>query len=82
MQILQPPAREPGAFANAPSAHREALFYALTSAFDHIPLIRYQVILAGTNFFHIKEISTGRVRGFRRNHNEACALAKTLETSS
>jgi hypothetical protein len=41
--------------------------------------LRFQVILAGNCFFHIKEISTGRVRGFRGNHNEACALARTLE---
>jgi hypothetical protein len=40
---------------------------------------RFQVILAGNAFFHIKEISTGRVRGFRGNHNEACALARSLE---
>lgn len=40
---------------------------------------RFQVILAGHAFFHIKEISTGHVRGFRSNHNEACALARALE---
>ncbi|MHC8407802.1 MULTISPECIES: hypothetical protein [unclassified Pseudomonas] len=40
---------------------------------------RFQVILAGNSFFHIKEISTGHVRGFRSNHNEACALARALE---
>lgn len=41
---------------------------------------RFQVILAGIAFFHIKEISTGHVRGFRVDHNEACALARALET--
>ena len=40
---------------------------------------RFQVVLAGNAFFHIKEISTGRVRGFRSDHNEACALARQLE---
>jgi hypothetical protein len=40
---------------------------------------RFQVVLAGNAFFHIKEISTGHVRGFRSNHNEACALARSLE---
>jgi hypothetical protein len=39
------------------------------------------VVLAGNAFFHIKEISTGRVRGFRGNHNEACALARSLEAN-
>ena len=43
---------------------------------------RFQVILAGNAFFHIKEISTGHVRGFRGNHNEACALARSLELRS
>lgn len=41
---------------------------------------RFQVVLAGNAFFHIKEISTGHVRGFRCNHNEACALARALES--
>ncbi|WP_419709868.1 hypothetical protein [Pseudomonas sp. NFX224] len=41
---------------------------------------RFQVVLAGNAFFHIKEISTGRVRGFRADHNEACALARQLES--
>ena len=41
---------------------------------------RFQVVLAGNAFFHIKEISTGHVRGFRGNHNEACALARSLES--
>ncbi|UVL01365.1 hypothetical protein [Pseudomonas sp. B21-048] len=47
------------------------------------PLLpRFQVVLAGTAFFHIREISTGCVRGFRGNHNEACALARSLEARS
>ncbi|WP_338586134.1 hypothetical protein [Pseudomonas sp. MAG733B] len=41
---------------------------------------RFQVVLAGNAFFHIKDISTGRVRGFRADHNEACALARQLES--
>ncbi len=41
---------------------------------------RYQVVPAGNAFFHIKETSTGLVRGFRGDHNEACALARALET--
>ncbi|UVM52631.1 MULTISPECIES: hypothetical protein [unclassified Pseudomonas] len=43
---------------------------------------RFQVVLAGNAFFHIREISTGRVRGFRGNHNDACALARSLESYS
>ncbi|WP_166217256.1 hypothetical protein [Pseudomonas atagonensis] len=41
---------------------------------------RFQVVPAGNAFFHIKELSTGRVRGFREDHNEACALARSLES--
>jgi hypothetical protein len=41
---------------------------------------KFQVILAGNAFFHIKETSTGRVRGFRGDHNQACALARSLES--
>ncbi|WP_414912868.1 hypothetical protein [Pseudomonas sp. IT-P258] len=41
---------------------------------------RFQVVMAGIAFFHIKDISTGSVRGFRANHNEACALARLLES--
>lgn len=44
----------------------------------HEPL--FQVIPAGNGFFHIKEKSTGLVRGFRENHNAACALARSLES--
>jgi hypothetical protein len=39
----------------------------------------FRVVPAGNAFFHIKESSTGRVRGFREDHNEACALARSLE---
>ncbi|MCE0464244.1 MULTISPECIES: hypothetical protein [Pseudomonas] len=43
---------------------------------------RYRVVLAGKCFFHIEETSTGRVRGFRADHNEACYLARHLEHSA
>ncbi|BBP53995.1 MULTISPECIES: hypothetical protein [Pseudomonas] len=43
---------------------------------------RYRVVLAGKCFFHIEETSTGRVRGFRTDHNEACYLARRLESSA
>ena len=39
----------------------------------------FVVIPAGIGFFHITECTTGQVRGFRRHHGEACALAKALE---
>lgn len=48
--------------------------------FDPPSRPRFHVVLAGNAFFHIKETSSGRVRGFRADHNEACALARFLET--
>ncbi|MBH9077537.1 hypothetical protein I5K41_03465 [Pseudomonas aeruginosa] len=39
----------------------------------------YQVVPQGRGFFHIIETATGAVRGFRRNHNEACAYAEQLK---
>lgn len=42
----------------------------------------FQVIPAGNAFFHIREKSTGRVRGFREDHNAACALARSLESQA
>jgi len=40
----------------------------------------FQVIPAGNAFFHIREKSTGLVRGFREDHSAACALARSLES--
>jgi hypothetical protein len=54
------------------------LILGVTDINDHCP--RFQVVPAGNAFFHIKETSTGRVRGFREDHNEACALARSLES--
>ncbi|HCF2765485.1 TPA: hypothetical protein NIB53_001149 [Pseudomonas aeruginosa] len=39
----------------------------------------FQVVPQGRGFFHIIETATGAVRGFRRNHNEACAYAEQLK---
>ncbi|MGE8185862.1 hypothetical protein [Pseudomonas sp. NPDC086278] len=55
-------------------------FQYLQLASEHAVRPRFQVVPAGNAFFHIKETSTGRVRGFRANHNEACVLARALES--
>lgn len=66
-------------FAMTADARIESpLILRATDINDHWP--RFQVVPAGNAFFHIKETSTGRVRGFREDHNEACALARSLET--
>ena len=40
---------------------------------------RYRVIPVSGEFFHIIDTSTGKVKGFRRDHNAACAFARKLE---
>ena len=40
---------------------------------------RFIVIPAGIDFFHIAERTTGRIKGFRRRHQDACDLARRLE---
>ncbi len=58
------------------------------SAATHIGLVgspppknapRYRVIPVSGEFFHIVDTSTGKVKGFRREHNAACAFARKLE---
>ncbi|WP_260411472.1 hypothetical protein [Pseudomonas glycinae] len=67
-------------------AHEPA-FVLNNSGFENVPRMQpctqeplFQVIPAGNAFFHIREKSTGLVRGFREDHNAACALARSLES--
>lgn len=39
----------------------------------------FRVIQAGNKFFHVVEAATGKVKGFNRDHNKACALSRRLE---
>jgi len=54
-------------------SYREYAFH------SHNSTPRFVVVPAGIGFFHITEQATGRVKGFRREHTEACALARHLE---
>ena len=47
------------------------------------PVVTYRMTEkpAGRDFFHVVDNRTGKVMGFRRDHNEACALARRLEGS-
>ena len=65
--------------ARHPSKQSPAMFPHSEFHLEESAAPRFQVVLAGNAFFHIKEISTGHVRGFRSDHNEACALARALE---
>ncbi|MFQ6573013.1 hypothetical protein [Pseudomonas sp. UM16] len=46
----------------------------------HVYSVRYIVVPAGINFFHITDHATGQVKGFRRRHIDACELARALES--
>lgn len=57
-----------------------AEFYRLIGRPEPAVTFRMMVKPAGRDFFHVVDSRTGKVIGFRRSHNEACALARSLET--
>ncbi|KAE9651587.1 hypothetical protein EJD88_18505 [Pseudomonas sp. PB105] len=59
----------------------EHQYYCLHSPNGYPNSILYQVVPAGRNFFHIREVTSGRIKGFRSDHVQACELAKRLEAS-
>lgn len=59
----------------------EHQYYCLHSPNGYPNSILYQVVPAGRNFFHIREVISGRIKGFRSDHVQACELAKRLEAS-
>ncbi|MCY1410877.1 hypothetical protein D9M71_262550 [compost metagenome] len=63
----------------SPQAAFGGAFYPHMAHQDQPPLPRYKVVPAGVGFFHIIDHATGRVMGFRRQHDDACALARRLE---
>lgn len=56
-----------------------AEFYRLIGRPEPAVIFRMMVKPAGRDFFHVVDSRTGKVIGFRRDHNEACALARRLE---
>ncbi|WP_311880972.1 MULTISPECIES: hypothetical protein [unclassified Pseudomonas] len=54
--------------------------YALIGRPLPVAMPRFVVKLAGVAFFHVMDSRTDKVRGFRSDHNEACALARRLES--
>jgi len=67
-------------YTHPPSSLPQGLFDQPRLPPEDLSWPRFQVVLAGNAFFHIKETATGRVRGFRGDHNQACALARSLES--
>lgn len=63
------------------SCQDEAQYYRLRGCGGYLDSILYQVVPAGRNFFHIREVLSGRVKGFRSDHIQACELAKKLEAT-
>ena len=56
-----------------------AEFYRLIDRPEPVAAFRMMVKPAGRDFFHVVDSQTDKVVGFRRNHNDACALARSLE---
>ncbi|MDY0831009.1 MULTISPECIES: hypothetical protein [unclassified Pseudomonas] len=54
-------------------------FYSLYTHDGGLHSALYRVLPAGRNFFHILEVPSGRIKGFRSGHSEACELARQLE---
>lgn len=63
------------------SCQDEHQYYCLPGPNGYSNSVLYQVVPAGRDFFHIREVTSGRIRGFRSNHTRACELAKKLEAS-
>jgi hypothetical protein len=56
-----------------------AEFYAMIGKEPPAQPIRYQVIRKSADAWHVVEISTGKVRGFRFSYKEAVNYAQVLE---
>ncbi|MBI6909323.1 hypothetical protein [Pseudomonas palleroniana] len=61
------------------TCHDGRQYYCLHNPDGYLNSVLYQVVPAGKNFFHILEVTSGRVKGFRSDHIQACELAKQLE---
>ncbi|MCK6190033.1 MULTISPECIES: hypothetical protein [unclassified Pseudomonas] len=63
------------------SCQDERQYYCLHSPSGYSNSVLYQVVPAGRNFFHILEVNSGRIKGFRSDHIQACELARQLEAN-
>lgn len=63
-----------------PACQDEAQYYRLNGVEGYSDSVLYQVVPAGRNFYHIREVLSGRIKGFRSDPVKACELAKKLET--
>lgn len=76
------PRQHNAASSSAHSSYQdERQYYCLHSLSGYSNSVLYQVVPAGRNFFHIREVTSGRIKGFRSDHIQACKLANELEVS-
>lgn len=59
-----------------------AEFYAMIGKEPPAQAIRYQVVAKSASAYHVVEIATGKVRGFRFSWKEAVNFAKVLEAGA
>lgn len=64
---------------HARSTIATAEFYALIGKEPPVQKIRYQVEVKGDSAYHIVELATNKVRGFRFTYKEAVNFAQMLE---
>ena len=64
---------------HARSTIATAAFYALIGKEPPVQKIRYQVVAKGERAYHIVELATDKVKGFRFSYKEAVNFAQTLE---
>ncbi|WP_339476331.1 hypothetical protein [Pseudomonas fluorescens] len=57
-----------------------AEFYSLIGKEPPLQKIRYQVVAKCEHAYHITELATGKVRGFRFSYKEAVNFAQELES--
>lgn len=57
-----------------------AEFYAMIGKEPPVQKIRYQVVPKGEQAYHIVELATNKVRGFRFSYKEAVNYAQQLES--
>ena len=78
---MQPRQHNSASAGTHSSWHDERQYYCVHSLSGYENSVLYQVVPAGRNFFHIREVTSGRVKGFRSDHIQACQLAKALEAN-
>lgn len=65
---------------HARSTIATAEFYAMIGKEPPVQKIRYQVVPKGKHAFHIVELATDKVRGYRFSYKEAVNYAQQLES--